>query len=153
MTAAERRLPESIAVALSVPERLLLFCLASGTDWQKAGITHATAQQNVGSQSNRSRTSGHAIRIDRTGARYVGCDAGGKMRRGTAIHEAGHAIVIWALGLTVGTIEIGIDGDDTRGKADLSAAHKHLPTIDRIAICYADTEAQHVFDCPTHEKA
>jgi hypothetical protein len=45
MTAAERRLPESIAVALSVPERLLLFCLASGTDWQKAGITHATAQQ------------------------------------------------------------------------------------------------------------
>jgi hypothetical protein len=27
-----------------VPGRLLLFCLASGTDWVKAGVTHATAQ-------------------------------------------------------------------------------------------------------------
>jgi hypothetical protein len=36
---------ESIAAALTVPERLLLFCLASNTDWQAAGITHATAQQ------------------------------------------------------------------------------------------------------------
>jgi hypothetical protein len=35
---------ESIADGLNVPERLLLFCLASGTDWQKGGITHATAQ-------------------------------------------------------------------------------------------------------------
>jgi hypothetical protein len=26
------------------PERLLLFCLASDTDWQAASITHATAQ-------------------------------------------------------------------------------------------------------------
>jgi hypothetical protein len=35
---------ESTAAALTVPERLLLFCLASGTDWQAAGIAHATAQ-------------------------------------------------------------------------------------------------------------
>jgi hypothetical protein len=35
---------ESIAAALTVPERLLLFCLASGTDWQAASVTHATAQ-------------------------------------------------------------------------------------------------------------
>jgi hypothetical protein len=27
-----------------VPERILLLCLASDTDWQKAGVTHATAQ-------------------------------------------------------------------------------------------------------------
>jgi hypothetical protein len=26
---------ESIAAALTVPERVLLFCLASGTDWQR----------------------------------------------------------------------------------------------------------------------
>jgi hypothetical protein len=26
-----------------VPERVLLFCLASGTNWVKAGVTHATA--------------------------------------------------------------------------------------------------------------
>jgi hypothetical protein len=35
---------ESIAAALTVPERVLLFCLASDTDRQKAGVTHATAQ-------------------------------------------------------------------------------------------------------------
>jgi hypothetical protein len=37
--------PQSTATALTVPERLLLFCLASGTDWQAASITHATARQ------------------------------------------------------------------------------------------------------------
>jgi hypothetical protein len=36
--------PASIAGALTVPERLLLFCLASDTDWQAASITQATAQ-------------------------------------------------------------------------------------------------------------
>jgi hypothetical protein len=35
----------SIATALTVPERILLFCLASGTDWQAVSVTHATAQQ------------------------------------------------------------------------------------------------------------
>jgi hypothetical protein len=28
--------------ALSIPERILLFCVASGTDWERAGITGAT---------------------------------------------------------------------------------------------------------------
>ena len=27
------------AAALSVPERVLLFCAASGTDWERAGVT------------------------------------------------------------------------------------------------------------------
>jgi hypothetical protein len=36
--------PASIAGALTVPERLLLFCLASDTDWQAASITQATAR-------------------------------------------------------------------------------------------------------------
>jgi hypothetical protein len=75
------------------------------------------------------------------------------MRRGTAIHEAGHAIVMWALGLTVGTIEIGINGDDSIGKADLLTSDEHLPPIDRIAVCVAGIEAQHVFECATHELA
>jgi hypothetical protein len=38
---------ESIAAGLTVPERLLLFCLATDTDWQAASITHATAQQTM----------------------------------------------------------------------------------------------------------
>jgi len=35
--------PQALA-SLSVQERVLLFCLASGTDWERAGVTHATAQ-------------------------------------------------------------------------------------------------------------
>jgi hypothetical protein len=35
---------ESIAAALTVPERILLLCLACDTDWQAASVTHATAQ-------------------------------------------------------------------------------------------------------------
>jgi hypothetical protein len=27
---------------LSVPERVLLFCVASGTEWERAGVTGAT---------------------------------------------------------------------------------------------------------------
>jgi hypothetical protein len=30
--------PDTVAADLSVPERLLLFCIASGTDWQRAGV-------------------------------------------------------------------------------------------------------------------
>jgi hypothetical protein len=78
---------------------------------------------------------------------------GSTARFGTAIHESGHAIVMWALGLTVGTVEIGIDDDDNRGKVDLSTSDELLPIIDRIAICYAGIEAQYIFDCPTHAGA
>jgi hypothetical protein len=35
--------PESVAASLTVPERILLFCIGSGTDWQKRPrITGAT---------------------------------------------------------------------------------------------------------------
>jgi hypothetical protein len=30
---------KTIATELSVPERVLLFCVASGTEWERAGIT------------------------------------------------------------------------------------------------------------------
>jgi hypothetical protein len=39
-----KQIPESIAAELTVPERILLFGLASETDWQKVGVTYATAQ-------------------------------------------------------------------------------------------------------------
>jgi len=42
---AKRPTPEMIAEGLTVPERIMLFCVASGTDWQKAGVTHMVAQQ------------------------------------------------------------------------------------------------------------
>jgi hypothetical protein len=34
--------PKVQAAALSIPERLLLFCVASKTDWKKVGITATT---------------------------------------------------------------------------------------------------------------
>jgi len=33
--------------ALTIPERILLFCVASGTDWEHAGITGATVTAMV----------------------------------------------------------------------------------------------------------
>jgi hypothetical protein len=38
---------EAIAANLTVMERDLLFCLASGTDWAKAGVTSATVQHLI----------------------------------------------------------------------------------------------------------
>jgi hypothetical protein len=58
----------SIAAGLTVPERLLLLCLASDTDWQKvAGVTHATARQMM--------VRG-LIERHRTATRYVLTDQG-----------------------------------------------------------------------------
>ncbi len=76
-----------------------------------------------------------------------------KLRYSTAVHEAGHAVVMSALGLSVGEIEIGVDGDDTKGRTDLLCSDEHLPIIDRIAICVAGIDAQHIFECPTQELA
>ena len=42
---AARLKPETIASDLRVPERKMLFCLASAAPWERAGVTHATAQQ------------------------------------------------------------------------------------------------------------
>jgi hypothetical protein len=37
------RTPAAMASLLSVQERILLFCLASGTDWQRAGVNVGAA--------------------------------------------------------------------------------------------------------------
>jgi hypothetical protein len=39
---AKRKMPAEVAAALSVRERVLLFCIASGTDWLLARITEET---------------------------------------------------------------------------------------------------------------
>jgi hypothetical protein len=33
---------DAIRTELSIPERILLFCVASGTEWEWAGVTGAT---------------------------------------------------------------------------------------------------------------
>jgi len=42
---AARFRPEAIAAPLGGHARVLLFCLASDTDWEGVGVTHATAHQ------------------------------------------------------------------------------------------------------------
>jgi hypothetical protein len=72
--------------------------------------------------------------------------------RGAAFHEAGHVIVARELGLLVGEIAIGIDGDDAKGRSDVGSAH-HLPLIDQVALCVAGIVAQSLFNWPTHNFA
>jgi ATP-dependent Zn protease len=73
-------------------------------------------------------------------------------RLGAAYHEAGHAVVASALGLSVERIEIGINGDDAKGATDVRDA-AGLPLVDRLAICAAGIEAQKIFEAPTHDDA
>ncbi|WP_375304111.1 hypothetical protein WI560_16910 [Bradyrhizobium sp. A11] len=73
-------------------------------------------------------------------------------QRGAAFHEAGHAVVAWALGLAVERVEIAINADDAKGAADIEY-NPALDLIDQIAICAAGLEAQRLFDAPTHHGA
>lgn len=61
---------QSIAAGITIPERLLLFCLATNTDWQAASISHATAQhmlvrglieRGTGATSHRLTDQGRAV--------------------------------------------------------------------------------------------
>ena len=70
--------------------------------------------------------------------------------RGVAHHEAGHAVVALALGLCVARVEIF--NEDSSGGTDVENAD-HLPIVDRIAICVAGMNANHMFNAPTHELA
>jgi hypothetical protein len=62
-------------------------------------------------------------------------------RYGAAVHEAGHVVVAWALGLKTRKLAVGIDGDDAAGAAEIEES-SHLPTVDQIAICSAGADAQ-----------
>lgn len=75
-----------------------------------------------------------------------------RSRRGAAYHEAGHAVVAFALGLAVTRMEIGTDGKDGNGEVDVQD-DEHLPLLDRLALCVAGLEAQEVFKAPTHDLA
>jgi hypothetical protein len=44
MTMAKAPTTDAIAAELTVPERVLLFCLASSTDWLQAGVPTVTVQ-------------------------------------------------------------------------------------------------------------
>lgn len=62
-----------------------------------------------------------------------------EMRRAAAAHEAGHAVVAWALGLNV--CRLRIHQDDGKAAAMISDAD-HLSIKDQIAILLAGTIGQ-----------
>jgi hypothetical protein len=70
--------------------------------------------------------------------------------RGTAYHEAGHAVVAWSLGLSVGAVRVS--DDDASGGAEIGPAD-HLLLIEQIAVRSAGIEAETAFKCPAHELA
>lgn len=61
----------------------------------------------------------------------------------TAVHEAGHAIVAWALGLSVGGLEL-FDADGA-GRSWIED-NTHLEVVDQIAVCAAGIEAVELLD-------
>lgn len=61
-----------------------------------------------------------------------------EMRRSTAVHEAGHAVVAVALGLKVAKLLIK---EDDVGRACIEEAN-HLPVVDRVVIRAAGVVAQ-----------
>jgi hypothetical protein len=68
--------------------------------------------------------------------------------RGTAYHEAGHAVVAWALGLSVGTVRV----DGAGGRTEMGPAH-YLSLIEQVAVCSAGSAAEEVFECSADELA
>jgi hypothetical protein len=72
-----------------------------------------------------------------------------ELRRGAAVHEAGHAIVAWTLGLKVPQLRIGEDG---KGASCIEYS-THLPILDQIAIAAAGMEAGKLLRAPTWELA
>jgi ATP-dependent Zn protease len=58
-------------------------------------------------------------------------------RISTAYHEAGHAVVAWALGLPVAEVAIGKDGDDSAGRTNIEGTDDHLPLFDRVVVYLA----------------
>jgi hypothetical protein len=71
---------------------------------------------------------------------------------GAAVHEAGHVVVAWALGLKTRRMAVGIDGDDAADAAEIEDS-THLSLVDQIAICSAGADAQRMLDAPTHDVA
>jgi hypothetical protein len=71
---------ESIAASLTVSERLLLFCIATDTDWAAAGITGATARMmQVKSLIERDQAATHFV-LTEQGQAVLAAMLGGPIR-------------------------------------------------------------------------
>jgi hypothetical protein len=73
-------------------------------------------------------------------------------RFSAACHEAGHAVVAWALGLKIGDLHAGVGDDDWAGRAHIEDS-TNLPVIDRLAICFAGIVRQEILQAPVLDLA
>jgi hypothetical protein len=73
-----------------------------------------------------------------------------KFPRETAVHEAGHAIVAYRLGLIVG--DVHVNADDASGGAEVACADR-LSFIDQLAICFAGRVAEGLLEVRAHPNA
>jgi hypothetical protein len=71
------------------------------------------------------------------------------LRRGAAVHEAGHAIVAWTLGLKVSRLRIGDDGTG----ASCIECSAHLPILHQIAVAEAGMAAVELAGPPPSPQA
>jgi ATP-dependent Zn protease len=70
--------------------------------------------------------------------------------RGTAYHEAGHAVVAWSLGLALGAVSVS--DDDASGSTQIGPSD-HLPLVEQIAVCSAGIAAVEICGHPINELA
>jgi ATP-dependent Zn protease len=73
-------------------------------------------------------------------------------RQGCAYHEAGHAIVGKHLGRVVRKVQIGMDGDPSKGQTDFNDSVS-LNIVDGLAICCAGFASERMFSAPLSERA
>jgi ATP-dependent Zn protease len=70
--------------------------------------------------------------------------------RGTAYHEAGHAVVAWSLNLGIHSVTIRAD-NVRAGETKIVDSVQHPPLEDQLAIVVAGREAGNIFNAPVHE--
>jgi hypothetical protein len=81
------KMPADTAAGLTVRERMLLFCAASGTDWQHAGIPGETVTAMMVKGFVSRDAAGEVALTDR-GRAVAACDAGGPMKLSPEQHRA-----------------------------------------------------------------
>jgi ATP-dependent Zn protease len=77
-------------------------------------------------------------------------------KRGTACHEAGHAIVLHSFGVAVQCVHIEFDEvkSEWRGGADvIKQEAEQLHYMDQVAACLAGRVAERLFECPSYQGA
>ena len=70
--------------------------------------------------------------------------------RGTAYHEAAHAVLAWSLHLPVRAVHVS--ADDASGGAEIGNADK-LSLCEHIALCSAGIVAEEILGFANHERA